>query len=179
MTATGHAVIGVVIAAVFPNPVIAIPLAVGSHILADLFPHWDPATNRKDKTKNEFLRDAIIDGIMSIIAVFLLVYFVFPQTNLFYAYVMAFASQFLDWASAPYVFFKITNPPVFYWFYKFQKMFDNKLDKPWGIIGQAGFLLILVFLAASVLDYSKIIPNTTASPLNTTNVTPTHQPPSS
>ncbi len=152
MTATGHAVIGVVIAAVIPNPVIGIPLAVGSHVLADLFPHWDPGTNRKEKTKNEFIRDAIIDVLTSIIVVYLLVYFIFPQTNLFYAYIMAFAAQFLDWASAPYVFFKITNPPIFHWFYKFQKKFDSKLDKPWGIIGQIAILVFLIFVSISILN---------------------------
>jgi membrane-bound metal-dependent hydrolase YbcI (DUF457 family) len=48
MTATGHAIIGVAIAATIPNPFIAVPIAIGSHILADIFPHWDTGTNRKD-----------------------------------------------------------------------------------------------------------------------------------
>ena len=151
MTATGHSVIGVTIAALIPNPMFAIPLAVGSHILADAFPHWDAGTNRSKKTKKQFWRDAILDLSISYLMVPIMIYFLFPETNIIYAYVIVIAAQFLDWASSPYVFLKITKPPIFFWFYKFQKSFDNRLDKPWGIIGQVAVLAILVFLAVSVL----------------------------
>ena len=147
MTATGHAVIGTVIAASIPNPFIAIPIAVVSHIVADLFPHWDPGTNRTKKSHREFLSGGVIDVLASFIITFLLVIFIFPQTNLFYAYIIVFAAQFFDWASAPFLFFKIENPPIFEWFYKFQKTFDNRLDKPWGVIGQVIILIGLVIFA--------------------------------
>ena len=74
----------------------------------------------------------------------------FPQTNLLYAYLIVFASQFFDWASAPYVFFKIEKPTIFCSFYKLQKKFDNRLDKPWGVIGQVAFLFGLVFFAVLI-----------------------------
>jgi len=147
MTATGHAVIGVVIAAAVSNPVLAIPLAVMSHVAADLFPHWDPGTNKDKKSYNQFFLGAVADVLSSFAVTFLLIYFIFPQTNLLYAYLIVFAAQFFDWASAPYFLFKIKNPPIFYWFYKFQKLFDNKLDKPWGIIGQVAILVALVIFA--------------------------------
>jgi len=147
MTATGHAVIGVVIAATIPNPVIAIPLAVGSHLLADLFPHWDAGTNRHSKSKDRFVMDAVADVILSLAITLFMVIYLFPQTNLFYAYVCVFAAQFFDWATAPYLFLKIKNPPIFRWSYDLQKKFDNRLDKPWGIIGQVAFLVILVSIA--------------------------------
>jgi hypothetical protein len=147
MTATGHAVIGVVIAAVFPNPVIAIPLALASHVAADAFPHWDAGTNRNKKSKDRFVGEAIADVIISLTLPFFLVTYLFPQTSLSYTYLIVFAAQFFDWASAPYVFLKIKNPPVFEWFYHFQKKFDNRLDKPWGIIGQVALLVILVAIA--------------------------------
>lgn len=51
MTATGHAVIGTVIAATISNPFVAIPLAFVSHLAADSFPHWDSGTHEKEKTK--------------------------------------------------------------------------------------------------------------------------------
>jgi hypothetical protein len=152
MTATGHSVIGVTIAALIPNPLIAIPLAVGSHILADAFPHWDVGTNRNKKTNKRFFWEAVFDLATSYIIVPVMIYFLFPQTDIFYAYLIVIAAQFLDWASAPYVFLKISKPPIFHWFYKFQKSFDNRLDKPWGIIGQVAVLTILVFLAVSVLS---------------------------
>lgn len=147
MTATGHAVIGVVIAATIPNPVVAIPLAVGSHILADLFPHWDAGTNRHEKSKDRFVMEATADVVLSFAITFFLIVYLFPQTNLLYAYIVVLAAQFFDWASAPYLFLKIKNPPIFKWFYDFQKSFDSRLDKPWGIIGQVTFLIILVGIA--------------------------------
>ena len=147
MTATGHAVIGTVIAASIGDPVLAIPIAVVSHVAADLFPHWDPGTNRENKTHSRFFKDGVVDVLASFLITFLLVAFVFPQTNIIYAYVIVFAAQFFDWASAPFVFFKVKNPPIFYWFYRLQKKFDNRLDKPWGIIGQVMVLVALVVVA--------------------------------
>ena len=153
MTATGHAVIGVVIAATFPNPVVAIPLALGSHILADLFPHWDPGTNRKDKTKERFFMEGAADVFLSLAITFFLVVYLFPSTNLLYAYVIVFAAQFFDWITSPYLFFKIEKPGIFKWFYDFQKKyFDTKLDKPWGVIGQVGILVLLVGIAVMLQD---------------------------
>lgn len=146
MTATGHAVIGVVIAAAVSNPVLAIPLAVVSHVAADLFPHWDPGTNRDKKSYNKFFSGAVVDVLSSLIITFLLIVFIFPKIDLLYAYIIVFAAQFLDWASAPYVFFKVKTPSIFYWVYKFQKTFDNRLDKPWGVIGQVAVLIGLVVL---------------------------------
>lgn len=147
MTATGHAIIGTVIAAKIGNPALAIPIAVASHIAADLFPHWDPGTNRESKSYDRFFKDGVVDVLCSFLVTFLLISFIFPQTNVIYAYIVVFAAQFFDWASAPYVFFKVKNPPIFQWFYRFQKTFDNRLDKPWGIIGQVTILIALVVIA--------------------------------
>ncbi|MBI4098057.1 MAG: hypothetical protein HY426_03380 [Candidatus Levybacteria bacterium] len=144
MTATGHAVIGTVIASQIGDPAFAIPLAILSHIAADLFPHWDPGTNRTKKSHERFFKDGFLDVLSSLALTFILIVFVFPDTNLIYAYIIVFAAQFLDWASAPFVFFHITNPPVFQWVYKFQKTFDNRMDKPWGIIGQVVVLVGIV-----------------------------------
>lgn len=151
MTATGHAVIGVVIAATIPNPIIAIPLAVGSHVLADLFPHWDPGTNRHKKSKERFFLEGAADVFFSLAITLFLVIFLFPETNLLYAYVIVFASQFFDWVTAPYLFFKIEKPGMFKWFYEFQKKyFDTKLDKPWGVAGQIAILVILIAIAVVI-----------------------------
>lgn len=157
MTATGHAVIGVAIAAVFPNPIIAIPLALGSHVLADLFPHWDAGTNKDKKSKDRFFKEAVVDVLLSIIITFVLVTFLFPETSLLYAYLIVFAAQFLDWAMAPYVFFKIKRPPIFKWCYEFQSNFNTKLDKPWGIIGQVAALVLLVLIAVASVGAPTVI----------------------
>ena len=61
MTATGHALIGTVIAAKIVNPALAIPIALGSHFLADAIPHWDTGTNRDKKSKTRFVVESSID----------------------------------------------------------------------------------------------------------------------
>lgn len=151
MTATGHAVIGTVIAASISNPILAIPLSFMSHIAADLFPHWDPGTNRDKKSNNRFVAEAVIDVLASYLVTFLLVIFIFPKTNFIYAFIVVTAAQALDWGSALYVFFNVKNPPFFYWVYLLQKKFDNRLDKPWGVIGQFAFLAFLVFFVWKIL----------------------------
>ena len=90
--------------------------------------------------------DSIIDILLGFIASYLIVRFFFPATSLYYAFFMVIVSQSFDWFTAPYYFLKMKSPP-FSWLYKFQKSFDNCLDKPWGIIIQAIILLIVLILA--------------------------------
>jgi hypothetical protein len=145
MTATGHAVIGTVIAAKIGDPYLAIPIAIGSHVLADMFPHWDSGTNGKHKSNKQFTIEATIDVLVGFVVAYLLIYFLFPQTNLFYAFVVIIASQLLDWLSAPYFAFNMKFPP-FTWLHSLQSSFNTRLDKPWGVISQvvAGVILILI-----------------------------------
>lgn len=86
MTATGHAVIGTLIAARFGNPFIAIPLALVSHLAADAFPHWDAGTNAKKKTKLRLKIEATIDVLAGFILSYGIIYFFFPTTNLQYTF---------------------------------------------------------------------------------------------
>lgn len=146
MTATGHAVIGTLIAAKFSHPALAIPLALISHLAADAFPHWDAGTNAKNKSHTRLILEAAGDVTLGFIVSFFLIVFLFPQTNLIYAFWIIIAAQFFDWITAPYYFFNIKIPP-FTWAYHFQKQFDNRLDKPWGIINQITILSLMLLLA--------------------------------
>lgn len=146
MTATGHAIIGTVIAAKIGNPYLAIPLAIVSHLAADFFPHWDVATNWRKKTRARLNLDTFTDVTISFVISFLLLNFLFPTINLFYAFTIILASQSFDWVTGPYYFWGWNFPP-FNWSYRFQKIFDRKLNKPWGIINQAIVLLILILFA--------------------------------
>ncbi len=147
MTATGHAVIGTVIAVKIGNPALAIPLAVASHLLADAFPHWDTATNVDEKGKKKVIRDTIFDIALGFIISYAIVFFWFPRTDLGYVFIMILASQFFDWLMAPYYLFGI-NLPFSKWAHEFQKNhFNTKLDKPWGIILPALAVAFLVLLA--------------------------------
>lgn len=146
MTATGHAILGTVIAAKIGNPALAIPLALLSHIAADAFPHWDTATNFLKKSKGRLFSDSVIDVLISLVVPIVLVATLFQGTSILYTYLIVFMAQLFDWATAPYYFFNINLPP-FTWAYDFQKLFDNRLDKPWGIINQVSILLLILLLA--------------------------------
>lgn len=150
MTATSHAIIGAVIAAKIGNPAIAIPVAILSHIAADAFPHWDTGTNRLKKNRSRFFLETLIDVALGLIISFILLRFLFPSTDLIYAFVIILASQALDWSTAPFNFFNTQSPP-FSTLYYFQKTFDNRLDKPWGIIGQVAILIFIIVLVKSFL----------------------------
>lgn len=141
MTATAHAVIGTVIATQVANPVLAIPLAILSHVAADLFPHWDTGTHRNGKTWNQLFIQSFVDVFLGFVLSFLIIYFLFPNSSYYYVFLIIIMAQLLDWLTAPYYFFKIK---IFKPFYKLQTMFDNKMDKPWGIIGQVAIVTLLV-----------------------------------
>ncbi len=143
MTATAHAIIGTVIASKIGNPALAIPLAVASHIIADLIPHWDSGTNKHKKTNRRFLYESIADVALGWVLSFFLLVFFFPETNLLYAYIIITAAQLPDWLHSFYVYLDWKYPP-FIWFYKISKATNKKLDKPWGIILQIWVVLLLL-----------------------------------
>lgn len=147
MTATGHAVIGTVIAATISNPYIAALLAIFSHLAADIYPHWDSGTHEATKSKDRIFNEAIIDILLGFVVSYLLIYFLFPKTNLIYASIMIILAQGFDWAWSPYYFFNMHIPP-FSWVYIFsEKYFNTKQDKPWGIINQIMILVFLIVIA--------------------------------
>ncbi|MDP3726802.1 MAG: hypothetical protein Q8Q96_00625 [bacterium] len=144
MTATSHAIIGAVIAAKVGNPALALPLAVASHIVADLIPHWDTAINRDKKGIKRVFYESVVDVLVGFLLSFLLLFFLFPKTDLFYAFLIILASQSFDWLLAPYYFFGVK---AFKWAYDFSKKFNTDLGKPWGIINQVVILVLLLILA--------------------------------
>lgn len=149
MTATGHAIIGTVIAAKIGNPALAIPIAIGSHFLADLFPHWDTGYHRKQKTHNKFLIESAIDVLLGFGISYLLIQSFFPSTNLSYAFLIIIMAQLPDWITAPYLFWDMNFPP-FSWMYRLQKMFDNRLGLPWGVINQVAIIIALIFVGRAL-----------------------------
>ena len=146
MTATGHAILGTVIAAKIGNPALAIPLAIASHIAADIFPHWDTATNKDKKGKRRVIIESFFDLIFGFLLSYAIIFLLFPQTDLLYVFILIIASQSLDWLMLPYYFLNI-NFPLFRMAHKFQKSFNHSLDKPWGIINQIAVLVLIIILA--------------------------------
>lgn len=145
MTATGHALIGTVIAAKIGNPALAVPIALASHFLADAFPHWDTGYHRKQNGKRKFFIQSVIDVLAGFVLSYAVINIFFPSTNLLYAFFIILAAQAPDWLTVPYLFFDIKSAP-FCWIYKLQKVFDRSMGMPWGVIDQIAIVGIVIAL---------------------------------
>ena len=143
MTATSHAIVGTVIAAKIGNPALAIPIAIASHVVLDLIPHWDTATNRRDKSRKRLFIDSSVDALTAVTVSYSVIAFFFPHTNLVYAAIIVFFSLLPDILMAPYLFFRLE---FFKWAYNFGKMTNNELDKPWGVLTQVAAILAVILL---------------------------------
>jgi len=152
MTATAHALIGAAIAAKVENPFVAYPIALGSHFLMDLIPHWDTGTHRKEKSHLRFWIDSILDLSLGL----LLVQFLFgAYVNQIHLWLAVFFSQLPDWFSIPYLFFKVRIPP-FFQIYKFQSMFDRKAELAVGITTQLLFVGPILYFTTPI-PWEKIV----------------------
>lgn len=140
MTATAHAIVGGVIAAGTPNLAISLPLALGSHFLMDLVPHWDVGTNfdKRPKTVSAIL--AAIDVLLGALIVFLVFGGSVNPLNL---WLTVFFAQSPDWIEAPYLFFNLNFAPSRI-IERIQHKIHSRLDLPWGIITQIFLILPLI-----------------------------------
>jgi len=140
MLAASHALIGASIASFIPNPWIGFPLAILTHFLGDLFPHWDAHTRHSIKTKPAIIAISLTDAFIG----FLIGWLIFhSSTNHYYLLAMMFTSQLPDWLEAPY--------HVFDWHFfpfssikKLQSRLHHKLDWPWGLFSQLIIVAIIV-----------------------------------
>lgn len=143
MTATAHAVIGTVIAAKIGNPALAIPLALASHVALDMIPHWDTAYHSGEKDRKKVFIETLGDVVLGFSLSYSIIVFLFPQTNITYAFLMVVVAQLPDWLFSPYYFFNIKQ---FRWAYEFGKKTNTDLDKPWGVITQIVASVAVIFL---------------------------------
>lgn len=145
MTATSHALIGASIATLVQNPLISIPLAITSHFIADLIPHWDAGTNRRKKTIVRLRIEATIDVLLG----FALSFIIFGLfVNPIYLFVLIIAAQLPDWLEAPSSKFGINIPP-FSWMEWLGHKLQNRMQLPWGLVTQIVVVLLIVLLAFS------------------------------
>jgi len=89
MLATNHVLAGATIGLTISNTVISIPLALTSHIIMDLIPHWG-----KFPSEKSYLRVARIDGLL-LLSIFILIYLFVPEKPL-HIIITAFAALFFD-----------------------------------------------------------------------------------
>lgn len=146
MTATGHAIVGVLIAGKLHNPLLVVPVAFASHYICDLLPHWDSGTYWRKKSKQRFFLEAAADVVISVIVSYFIFTYLLKEDNYLIMFLAIFSAQLPDWLSAPH-FFLHMKVPFADDFYKIGSKLNNKLDKPWGIVTQVALVVLLyVFL---------------------------------
>lgn len=148
MTATAHALIGASIAVKIASPYVGIPLAIFSHFAADLIPHWDAGTNRRQKSLTRLRIEATFDVLLGFALSFLLFRNLVDPTYLF---TMIIAAQLPDWLEAPASKFGIRIPP-FTWSEWLGHKLQNRMQLPWGLVTQIVIVGALVVSAINVSD---------------------------
>lgn len=149
MTATGHALIGTIIAAKFNNPYLAVPLSFVSHFAFDVLPHWDPGTHHREKTKRRLFYEATADVLVGFVASYFLYIMITAEANFLLLYACVIAAQLPDWITAPYFILNIKHPLVAWskWTYKIQHVLNNRLENPfWGVMTQIGAVVATYIL---------------------------------
>lgn len=155
MTATAHALIGASLAVKVVNPYLGIPIAILSHFVADLIPHWDAGTNHRDKSLTRLKIEASLDVLLG----FALVFIIFRNlTNPVYLFSMVIAAQLPDWLEAPSWLFGIRVPP-FSWLDWLGHKLQSRLQLPWGLVTQVVVVGLLVFYAVGQSNIDALLAN--------------------
>ncbi|OGM30167.1 hypothetical protein A2630_03030 [Candidatus Woesebacteria bacterium RIFCSPHIGHO2_01_FULL_44_10] len=61
-----HVAVGAAIATKIPNPLIAIPLAIGSHFILDRIPHWNPHSYTETQKNGRVSKNTIVFALTDV-----------------------------------------------------------------------------------------------------------------
>lgn len=122
---TPHVVVGAAIATKVVNPVLAIPLAFGSHFVLEKVPHWNPhlntEKNKYGKVTKKSTRIVALDVTLSLLLGTFIAYQAMPNTALAITILAScFASVLPDVIEGPYFFLGMESEFIKKWI-KFQK----------------------------------------------------------
>ncbi|MDO8452206.1 MAG: hypothetical protein Q7S79_00480 [bacterium] len=112
-----HTIVGAAIATKIGNPALALPIALLSHFVLDLTPHWNPHLNKEIKEFGRITKrtTAIIVGdvVLSLISGFYLASLALPDTKKFIIILLCcFLAVLPDVAEGPHFFFGQRWRPV-------------------------------------------------------------------
>lgn len=143
MLLTFHTLAGATIASQVSNPLISWPLALLSHFVLDIMPHWDFFTNGSELTKLK--RYAVYGDFL--LGLSLGLFFALRSPNFTNMAGACFFACLPDGLEAPYLFWRTR-----FWLgditLRFQKWFHWKMNLPWGLAASflvaAGSLIVLL-----------------------------------
>lgn len=148
-----HILLGILIALIFNNPLLIIPLAFLSHFLLDMMPHWDGEFDKKDFEKTGVAKikksDIYIRSIDFISSICLLTYFFISSNNYNILY-GAFFSLLPDFLKIGY-YTKIKKNKYFKKYLNFHSKIQKDTQKIIGLIIQLIFFIILMILIIKLI----------------------------
>jgi hypothetical protein len=128
MLETPHGLVGMVIAAIVPNPLIGLPLAFLSHFVVDMLPHWNWEPDARPLSLTGIILDLILLEIF-------VVRFAFQSPLQLNIAAAAFFAILPDLLEAPYIFLGFNNRYLKK-LCDFQKGIQNKVPPIPGILTQ-------------------------------------------
>lgn len=135
-----HTIVGATIALKVGNPALALPLALASHFIVDMIPHWNPHLNREMKENGKLSTKTtyaiIADVGLSLLGGFFIASRALPNIESFMVVIAgSFAGVLPDVIESPYYFFRQKSA----WlekFIAFQKSIQNNAPPVVGILTQ-------------------------------------------
>lgn len=144
MLYTPHALTGAAIAYVFPNPFVAIPLSIVSHLFFDVIPHSNPnPIKAKGFTKYLFLTEILVGNI---VLLFFARFFSGYDNSLFYLMVACgLGANLPDILTGPYALFR-SNFLFSEKIAQFQGKIQNHVKGIYGYTFQIAFMVFVTLL---------------------------------
>lgn len=153
MLETPHVVVGAAIAAKVTNPLLAVPLAFGSHFVLDMVPHWNPHINtelKRDGKVSSMSKAIIVGDVLAGLAAGIAIANTasVDQVHMFVILMASFAAVLPDVIEGPYFFLGWRHKFLLKWL-NFQKAIQVDTTPFIGIFTQ-----IVTVLAALWWIYS-------------------------
>lgn len=143
-----HTVVGAAIAVKVGNPALAIPLALASHFVLEVVPHWNPhlytETKKYGRVTPASTLFVAVDVLASLAAGFFIASQLLPDTRHFWTVIAAsFAAVLPDVVEAPWFFLNFKHPLLERWILIQRSIQFNAKPVP-------GILTQLLILAAAL-----------------------------
>jgi len=145
-----HTLVGAAIATKIPNPLIALPLALASHFVLDLIPHWNPSlyteTKKHGQPSRKSTQIVFWDSLLSLGSGFLIASLVLPDVNHFFIIVLAcFLAVSPDLIEAPFFFFNY-RPKFIKKIIFFQRRYQGRASKIPGLLIQLAVIILALII---------------------------------
>lgn len=149
MLETPHVIVGAVIAAKVVHPALAIPLAMGSHFILDIAPHWNPHLHKETEEFGQPTKKSVIiviaDSTLALLIGSFIAYKALPNTALALTILASCLAAVLpDLIEAPYYFLNKKSALIEKWI-AWHRSIQAGAKEKFGIITQVLTVVIALW----------------------------------